>query len=201
MTVEHQTNAQDTSAETTEQLHPAQPSRRSFAKAGLAASGVLLTLSSKPALGCQVTSSPSGFISGNVSHRGISGGSGGYSPRYWESCGSWPSIIVKTSSKNAAATKFSKFFNVSTSRSTAYANVTCLDILSTKSFDSSGIGKYCMAAYLNAVSGLTPFLPPAKVIQIFNDWALTGYFHPISSNPSIKWDAAKIVDYLSKTQD
>ena len=58
-------------------------SRRSFAKSGLVASGVLLTLSSRPVLGELVCTSPSGFESGNLSFHGTPIICAGLSPGYW----------------------------------------------------------------------------------------------------------------------
>jgi len=67
-------------------------SRRRFTKSGLLASGVLLTLASRPSLGGgtvygagQVCKSPSGFLSGNLSHHGKPHGGGGHSCDYWKS--------------------------------------------------------------------------------------------------------------------
>ncbi|MDQ3267493.1 MAG: hypothetical protein M3P47_02025 [Pseudomonadota bacterium] len=45
-------------------------SRRRFATSGLAVSGIILTLASRPVLGQTFCESPSGFISGNISHHG-----------------------------------------------------------------------------------------------------------------------------------
>jgi hypothetical protein len=70
-------------------------SRRHFTKSGLVVSGVLLTLASRPSLGgggggkggggggftCK---SPSGFMSGNLSHHGTHQGGGGHSCDYWK---------------------------------------------------------------------------------------------------------------------
>ena len=68
-------------------------SRRHFSRSGLAVSGVLLTLASRPVLGgwgtCQA---PSGFVSGNVSHHGTPTTCGGRTPGYWGNHPSeWPS--------------------------------------------------------------------------------------------------------------
>lgn len=73
-------------------------SRRRFTKGSLAVSGVLLTLASRPSLGggqfggggeCK---SPSGFLSGNLSHHGGHPGGGGHSCQYWvDHCASWGS--------------------------------------------------------------------------------------------------------------
>ncbi|MEQ1601216.1 MAG: hypothetical protein ABL885_05545 [Methylophilaceae bacterium] len=66
-------------------------SRRRFAKTGLAASGVLLTLASRSALGAGL--SPSGFISGNVSQQGATTSSLGSSIKELQDAnGAWNGI-------------------------------------------------------------------------------------------------------------
>ena len=74
-------------------------SRRHFTKSGLVVSGVLLTLVSRPSLGGgggygggHVCKSPSGFLSGNLSHHGSHQHGGGKSCDYWRTnCHSWGS--------------------------------------------------------------------------------------------------------------
>ncbi|TFH07790.1 MAG: hypothetical protein E4H07_08635, partial [Nitrosomonadales bacterium] len=59
------------------------PSRRRFTKSGLAASGVILTLASRPVLANLGCKSPSGFVSGNVSAQGTPLACTGETPDYW----------------------------------------------------------------------------------------------------------------------
>lgn len=67
-------------------------SRRRFGKTGLAASGVLLTLASRSALGAGALS-PSGFISGNVSQQGATTSSLGSSITVLQNTtGAWSGI-------------------------------------------------------------------------------------------------------------
>jgi len=110
-------------------------SRRRFTKSGLAVSGVLLTLASRPSLGggggggggfaCK---SPSGFISGNLSQHGTPQTCSGRTPGYWGTHGgggpqpnAWPSPYLPgtcasgTSCNNSSywsgGTKFSSVFS------------------------------------------------------------------------------------------
>ncbi len=55
---------------TDDQIKFSGESRRRFATSGLAVSGIILTLASRPVLGQTFCESPSGFISGNTSHHG-----------------------------------------------------------------------------------------------------------------------------------
>lgn len=189
-------------------------SRRRFTKAGLAASGVMVTLASRPVLGCTTTDAPSGFVSGDVSHRGQTQGSCGVSPGYWKNHTDWPPPMKPDAGNgkpsqnkhgltgdNNDGTLFSSVFDCTKSRSAPYAAIAMSDLLDHQAFDVSNLGMHCVAAYLNALAGMTPFLPANEIVKMFNQWAATGYFYPLYPATSVKWDAAQIVDYLTKTQD
>ena len=61
---------QQLSQDTADQIKFSGESRRRFATSGLAVSGIILTLASRPVLGDTFCLSPSGFISGNTSQHG-----------------------------------------------------------------------------------------------------------------------------------
>ncbi|CAH1906035.1 conserved hypothetical protein [Candidatus Nitrotoga sp. HW29] len=61
---------QQLSQDTDDQIKFSGESRRRFAASGLAVSGIILTLASRPVLGDPFCMSPSGFISGNTSQHG-----------------------------------------------------------------------------------------------------------------------------------
>ncbi|WP_173052316.1 hypothetical protein [Candidatus Nitrotoga sp. AM1P] len=61
---------QQLSQDTDDQIKFSGESRRRFAISGLAVSGIILTLASRPALGDPYCKSPSGFLSGNTSQHG-----------------------------------------------------------------------------------------------------------------------------------
>ncbi len=146
----------------TEQSPSVNESRRRFAtKTGLAASGVLLTLASRSALGAGVCKSPSGFASGNVSQHGTTP-KGGENITYWtNNCTSWvgldPSksfseVFGFTDTKNFGIKIFYKFNARSTyeydikSNPLEFVPYTLLDILSRfhvgyKPIPSTGYGK------------------------------------------------------------
>ncbi len=74
--------------------HSVDESRRDFTKAGLAVSGLILTLASRSALagggGGQSCKTPSAFCSANASQHGTPHGGGGHSCQYWiDNCKSW----------------------------------------------------------------------------------------------------------------
>jgi hypothetical protein len=161
-------------------------SRRRFAKSGLALSGVLLTLSGRPVLGAEVCKSPSGFLSGNLSTHGANTACAGRSPGYWKNNTYWP--INR-------GTKFRNIF--ACNPHSPYGTITMLELLTPQDFDTNKLGMHLVAAYLNAVSGWTPFLSTETIKSMFSEWQAQGYFSPTAT---VQWSAAQIVDYLTQTQ-
>jgi hypothetical protein len=161
--------------------------RRRFTKSGIAASGVLLTLASRPVLGTVVAKSPSGFVSGNQSSHGTPPISLGRSPGYWKNhTGSWP---MPTS------TKFCNVF--SCSMSSVYNKYTLLQLETPQHDDVNNLGMHLVAALLNSRTGWTPFLTEETIRSMFTEWQSTGSFSPTAT---VHWNAAQIVTYLKATQ-
>lgn len=169
-------------------------SRRSFAKSGLVASGILLTLSSRPVLGATVCVSPSGFISGNTSTHGALPVCDGRSAGFYLD----PSLNLDLSAK------FKAMF--STASDSAYKNKALSFILANvwpsnptpPSPPTPTLLMHLVVAILNARSGKTPFLTEATIKSIFNEWQASGAFSPTAG---INWDAYQIINYLSQTQN
>lgn len=170
-----------------EGLNHAASSRRQFAKTSLGISGVILSLASRPVLGDVVCKSPSGFLSGNASTHGPQPVCQGRSPGYWKNhVDSWP---ISTD------TQFNSVFP--TSPSSVYAQYTFLQLLDPKPDDFQKLGMHLVAAYLNAISGWTPFLTVETILAMFAEWQSKGTFSPTAT---VQWSAAEIVNYLKATQ-
>ena len=60
----------------------------------------------------------------------------------------------------------------------------------------NSLGRYMVAALLNACSGRTPVLGEDGVRDMWNDLVNRGYYEP---SAGIRWDAADIVSYLRTT--
>lgn len=165
------------------------PSRRRFGAAGLAASGVIATLASRPVLGAGLTcKSPSGFLSGNLSTHGEQPVCAGRSPGYWKNQTTWPIA-------NRATAQFGKVFQCDAG--SPYAQATFLHLLDPQKFDKDKLGMHLSAAFLNAMAGYTPFLTVERLHSIFSEWQRTGQFSPTAT---VSWDSAQIVEYLQATQ-
>lgn len=165
------------------------PARRRFGAAGLAASGIIATLASRPVLGAGLAcKSPSGFLSGNLSTHGEQPICAGKGPGYWRTNESWPIA-------NRETAQFGKVFQCNAG--SPYAKVTFLQLLEAQTFDKHKLGMHLSAAFLNATAGYTPFLPVERILSIFNEWQRTGQFSPTAA---VYWDSEQIVEYLDATQ-
>lgn len=203
-----ESKSQHSVGESQDRISAVDESRRRFSRSGLAVSGVLLTLASRPALAGQCLS-PSGFQSGNVSHHGTPITCSGRTPGYWGTHPEeWPSPYDPgkckgdnpgecMKSKNwEDGTKFSAVFNCS-GHGNIYAKKSMMQvILSGGGDDPQQLGGHIVSALLNAKKGWTPVLTETQVIGMFNEWNQNGYFEPTAG---VKWYAEDIVTYLKST--
>lgn len=170
-------------------------SRRRFTRAGAGATGVLLTLASQPGMACDICMAPSGYQSYSktmtAASRKVAVTCTGRNPNYWKGTSSWPSGC-------RSSTMFNKVFTCNSVTNKTYGATNCMKILTPQSFDSSGVGVYLMAMYLNVLSGKTSFMTIEQVRAIWTEYQASGYYTPTAG---VKWNASQIVFYLSGTMD
>jgi hypothetical protein len=172
-------------------LTPAGEKRRRFTRAGIAASGVLMTVASQPGMACDICATPSGSLSGGLqSHRGPAPVCAGRAPTYWKGSSNWPRGCSKTA-------KFGSVFACSGAYS-SYANVTMQNMLTHQSFDTNSIGMYMVAAYLNVAAGLSSFQTTAMLQTMWKELQSAGYYAPTAGT---KWHNYDVAAYLSGTMD
>ena len=173
--------------------------RRRFTRAGAGAAGVLMTLHSTPGMATPFCGmAPSAAFSaiqqkkmGAVSYRGEAPSCSGQGPIWWLWRPLWPTGCD-------ANGDLKNFFSCQ-SKSSGYAQFNPRLLLSGvigTDIANANVGRYLLAAYLNAAAGYTSFLTTTMVRQIWNEWSLQGYYEPIAGQ---KWFAADIVTYLSGT--
>jgi len=169
-------------------------SRRRFTSAGVAATGVVMTLAARPVLGCtssEAALSPSGWSSINASRcvGPAATVSLGKNPGYWKQEGrDWPTNLPKTTLYRSVFPVCTPPFNNS------QRAFTLLDAL-TPQVVNNEFGRLIATAYLNAVSKkTTPYLRPEQVVQM-----ATGSFLP--STGGKVWDMTTIIAYLKITFD
>lgn len=167
------------------QGEPVNIARRRIGKSGLAISGVLATLASRPVFGV-VSKSPSGFLSGNLSTHGTPSVSAGRSPGYWKTHTHWPI-------PNRDTVLFSSVFTCTVG--STYASMTMLALLESKD-DKHNLAMHLIAAYLNAMKGWTPFLTVSRIQSMWTELQMNGYFSPTAG---VQWSAEQVVDYIQQT--
>lgn len=170
--------------------------RRRFGRAGLGASGVIMTLASAPGMATTVCRPPSGFLSGTW------GSSHPNAPScYGATPADWSAATAQrwiASGRTDPSRNFISVFEC-TGNTSALKDFTLLEIVSGNSgtADQNEVAKYIIAALLNARAGTTPVLDEAKVFQIWNE-----YNQQLSYTPNagaVAWDGADIVKYLKST--
>ncbi|WP_295991423.1 hypothetical protein [Rugamonas sp.] len=164
-------------------------SRRRFTRAGVAASGVLLTLHSQPGMACDICNTPSGYLSGGLqSFRGAKPVCTGRSPSYWQGA-AWPGGCNKTS-------MFSTVFTCTGSNKTTYGKCSLQSMLTLQSFDKYGVGNALVACWLNVHSSKSTFQTETMLKNIWNEYQSKGYYSPTAG---VSWTGTQIVAYLKGT--
>jgi hypothetical protein len=73
---------------------------------------------------------------------------------------------------------------------------TMIDVIDLTSGGLNSLGRYTVAALLNARSGRTPMLNETTVRAMWNDLINRGYYEPTAG---VRWGAAEIVAYIKTT--
>lgn len=154
-------------------------SRRRFTAAGVAATGMMATLASRPVLGaatCTAGVSPSAWCSGNTSAGHLPTGQFGNTPQsYVSNPAQFPAEVTPSTPYKDV---FASYPNSALLFSEALASGTSLQ-------------KATAAAYLNALRGLTPYLTTMQIVPM-----ATGSYSPFAGTT---WDTTMIVNYLNGT--
>jgi hypothetical protein len=167
--------------------------RRRFTRAGLGATGVLLTLTSQPGMAHDICVPPSAAMSGKLKPA-VSGGAHtpicqAKDPDYWKASKSWPC---------SSDLPFKTVFYCGQKHSETYAKCSLMSVLSPHPEFDNTLGRLLTATYLNAKSGRIPFLKADRVTDIWDQLQSKGYYSPA---PNMRWNEADIVLYLAGTMD
>ena len=175
-------------------------SRRRFTRVGAGATGVLLTLHSQPGMACTYCGvSTSAAVSavgqkkaiGTLSHHGpTTAVCRGIDPIDWANTSTqWPSSCPRTD-------LFSKHFQCK--GGSGYDTVTCGQIMTGATCDSSRVAQYILAAYLNVLSGRVNFLNIVSLREVWYEFATKNYYAPMAGQ---QWYATDIKYFLARTMD
>ncbi len=177
-------------------------SRRKIAKAGLIGAPVLMSLTSRPALG-GVWCTPSAVGSGaHASHQPQRISCGGFSPGAWKNDnggGGDDADGIKTTIRFQSSTTFTGLWEDNTPVAWT-VNPTLQEVLDMGGNDDHHeFATHAVAAYLNAYyqtqTGYS--MTTADVIGMVNDILLYGSFTPPGA--SYSWDAEQVVDFIQQT--
>lgn len=199
-----------------EVIAPKSADRRKLLRGGLAAAPVLMTVASRPVLGqvaCTASAITSINLQSSINHNCTI--TSGLSPEKWKALAAqWPSPYAGATT--AAAGRTVTYGGVThtygggpTTQATAYhctttglgghvfagkSMVDVIDMLQSGGLNS--LGRYIVAALLNARSGRTPMLSETNVRAMWNDLLNRGYYEPTAG---IRWGAGEIVAYIKTT--
>lgn len=166
-------------------------SRRSFAKLGAGAGGVILTLASQPGMANSMCVCPSQSLSKwKSTHKEEPPKCIGVPPTWWASpYHSWPK------SCDRKTMKFGDMFPCG--GRTDYSSCLANKILTLQPFDKDAVGQYFATTYLNIASGKIGFMTIPDLQKIFHEWLATAQYRPSAGvHP---WSGAELVSYLKKT--
>lgn len=179
---------------------PVNHARRRFARAGLGASGVILTLASQPGMAAtRVCKSPSGSLSGGLQSRPADQEVKclGMTPEYWATNqNAWKGAYPVPSTQPAKpATTFAAVFPGGTG---VYATYTLLQMLTAPLLDDpSDLGKHLAACYLNIKADKINYLTVESLQRIWRELLSPGYYTPIAGT---QWSADQVSLYLQSTE-
>ena len=184
---------------------PASGERRRLLRGGLAAGPVLMTVMSRPVLGQTTCLAASAMTSVAPSGNRTVSVCSGLTPEQWKARASqWPTPYCATAETSAINKAVSyqepTLFHCPTTGlgGRVYGHRSMLDVIDLtqggRNLDS--LGRYIVAAMLNARAGRTPVLSEAGVRMMWNDLVHRGYYEPTAG---IRWTASEIVAYIKTT--
>lgn len=189
----------DSSAETTQTQFRA---RRRLLRGGLAAGPVLMTVSARPVMAQDCTTS-SAHTSLSGSRQIVQQSCLGGGPTYWLSQNGnkgWPSGYLMDTQRSASSGKAATTFGSVFGNTFGYGDLTFQQVLQAgqSASDKSGLAAYLVAAVLNSGAGYTPasVLDVAKAQDIWSDYNTLGYYEPTAG---VRWDSAQTIDWLKTT--
>jgi hypothetical protein len=198
----------DQTTKASKRSSPVSAGRRRMIHAGLATGPVVMTVASKPVLGQTLACTVSTIGSHTVltSHTTTTCvPATGMSPEWWKShAATWPSpycgVPVQGLSYQGVTTRDPTAYHCPTTGLGgrvfgSHAMIDVIDLTSGgRNLDT--LGRYTVAALLNARSGRSPMLSETVVRNMWNDLIHRGYFEPTAG---VRWGAPEIVAYIKTT--
>jgi hypothetical protein len=187
-------------------LPPQSDERRRMLRGALAVAPVVMTLASRPVIGQVTCMDPSMTATGSLNPSGKAAFSAqvcsGYTPEQWKTLAhQWPEPYCATSTDSLGAQQQATKYHCPTTglNGWTFGDRTMLEVIDIGEgggLGASSLGRYVVAALLNACSGRTPVLDETAVRNMWNDVVNQGYYEPTAG---IRWTAPEIIAYLKTT--
>jgi hypothetical protein len=172
--------------------------RRRLLQVGLKAAPVVFTIASKPVLGSTMCTTMSAAGSASSATARAVQVCSGLTPEQWKMyAAEWPVPYC------AIATPYSQEPTAYHCPTTGFAgrifgDRTMLEVIDIGEAGTglTSLGRWMVAALLNAGCGRTPVLDEAEVRNIWNSMINTGYYEPTAG---VQWGPADVIAYLQTT--
>ena len=175
----------------------AKDGRRRLLRGGLAAAPALLTLTTRPVVaGDCFAASAAVSMSSRVSTAVQC--TSGKSPASWakeSELANWPAGAIPVKKGQIDATTFNEIFGA---EGGFEKKTTLLEVLKLSPSPKNDLAKHVVAAYLNAVSNLTPpgVLDVQRTKAIWTSFATKGFYEPTAG---VKWDHNSTIAWIKTT--
>lgn len=174
--------------------------RRRLLRGGISAAPVLMTVATKPVLGATVCAAASALGSANSAAARTATVCNGLTPSQWKAQAmQWPTPYCAThAAYRSGGTPTLYHCPVTGFAGHTFGDRTMLEVLDIAEGGggTAALGRYMVAALLNACSGRTPVLNETGVRNMWNDLISRGYYEPTAG---IQWGAPEIIAYLRTT--
>jgi len=179
---------------------PSSVSRRRILRGGLTVAPVVMSVASKPVLGstvCQFASAAALSAGSNAMAKAQT--CNGLRPDQWKMLAAqWPQPYCGTSAGDPQEQATLYHCPATGFSGRIFGELTMLEVLDVGEGGPGlrGLGRYMVAALLNACCGRTPVLNETTVRSMWNDMLNVGYYEPTAG---VQWQAPEIIAYLNTT--
>jgi hypothetical protein len=184
---------------------PLSDERRRVLRGALTAGPVIMTLASKPVLGQVVCATASATSAGSQAAKATAVCSG-LTPSAWKARAmQWPLPYCATTMKDVGGLDYvgghsaTQFHCPTTGLGgRMFGDRTMLEVIDVGEGGDGvqSLGRYIVAALLNARAGRTPVLTETGARNMWNDLVNQGYYEPTAG---IRWTAPEIIAYVKTT--
>jgi hypothetical protein len=183
---------------------PSSDGRRKLLLGSLGGGSVVMSVFSRPVLG--QTTCVAAYVATSVAANAsrttkVATLCNGLTPVQWKArANQWPSPYCGTALYRPIGTQQSTLFHCPTTglNGRVYGDRTMLEVIDISEGGAgvASLGRYIVAALLNACAGRTPVLTESEVRTMWNSIVATGYYEPVAG---VRWSPQELMAYLDTT--